>query len=133
MSEASAQVNSKLSVRIDRLVRSGLCDARNSKEHVGSLKELVKRTTGSRNLSKEAAFYKALSDETRLKIAYMLSGRELCECEIMAALSLSQPTASHHLSILVRAGIITRKKKGKWVFYRARSGEVAKAMEPTVL
>lgn len=41
----------------------------------------------------------------------------MCVCEIMAALSLTQPTASHHLMILENAGIVKDRKEGKWVFY----------------
>jgi ArsR family transcriptional regulator len=62
-------------------------------------------------------FYKALSDETRLKIIKMLIGRELCACEIIEKLDLAQPTISHHLKILKYAGLINDKKDGKWVFY----------------
>lgn len=132
LGETLSRANGDLSVRIDRLVRSGLCDAASSKELVLSLREQVKRIASSRDLSKEAALHKALSDKTRLKMVYMLLGRELCECEVMAALSLSQPTASHHLGILARAGVISRKKKGKWVFYKARPNILAKAVKPTV-
>lgn len=64
-----------------------------------------------------AAFYKALSDENRLKIIQMLIGKELCVCEIFENLDLSQPTISHHLKILKYAGLIKDKKEGKWVFY----------------
>jgi ArsR family transcriptional regulator len=48
----------------------------------------------------------------------------MCECEIIVALGLTQPTASHHLSILERAGIITATKRGKWVFYKGAEANV---------
>jgi ArsR family transcriptional regulator len=61
--------------------------------------------------------FKALADETRLKVLRLLARRELCVCEVMAALDLTQPTASHHLGILENAGLVKGRKDGKWVFY----------------
>jgi len=50
--------------------------------------------------------------------------REMCVCEIMVALNLTQPTASHHLGILEKEGIIKRRKEGKWVFYAVADLEI---------
>ena len=71
-------------------------------------------------------FYKALSDETRIKIIQMLIGRELCACEIIEQLDLAQPTISHHLKILKYAGLINDKKEGKWVFYTLNAANFLK-------
>ncbi|MDY0235010.1 MAG: metalloregulator ArsR/SmtB family transcription factor [Gudongella sp.] len=60
---------------------------------------------------------KALSDKNRLLILDMLSCGEMCGCEIMYGLELTQPTISHHMKILVKAGIVTAKKNGKWMNY----------------
>jgi ArsR family transcriptional regulator, arsenate/arsenite/antimonite-responsive transcriptional repressor len=43
---------------------------------------------------------------------------EACVCELTDAVGLSQPTVSHHLKILVDAGVLTRKQRGKWAYYR---------------
>jgi ArsR family transcriptional regulator len=48
----------------------------------------------------------------------IIGDEELCSCEVMATLELTQPTTSHHLGILERAGILGSKRNGKWVFYR---------------
>jgi ArsR family transcriptional regulator len=61
--------------------------------------------------------FKALADATRLKIMMLLDIREMCVCEIMVALGLTQPTASHHLGILESADLIKDRREGKWVFY----------------
>ncbi|MDD5454412.1 MAG: metalloregulator ArsR/SmtB family transcription factor [Candidatus Ratteibacteria bacterium] len=62
--------------------------------------------------------FKALSDETRLRILKILQERdELCVCEIMQALNISQTRASRNLGILKDAGFITDRRKGLWVFY----------------
>jgi ArsR family transcriptional regulator len=68
-------------------------------------------------VDKQSRFFKALADETRLKILRLLDVREMCVCEIMVALDLTQPTASHHLGLLENAGLVKARKEGKWVFY----------------
>jgi ArsR family transcriptional regulator len=62
-------------------------------------------------------FCKALADETRQKILEMLQQGEMCVTDIVAAFDMSQPTISHHLSILKQFGLVTSRKEGKQVFY----------------
>ena len=62
-------------------------------------------------------FCKALSDETRQKILEMLLGGEMRVSDIVDAFAMSQPTISHHLSILKQFGLVTSRKEGKEVFY----------------
>jgi len=61
--------------------------------------------------------FKALSDETRLRIIKLLEKGELCVCDITAALDLVQPKVSFHLSALKEAGLIKDLKQGKWIHY----------------
>ena len=61
--------------------------------------------------------FKALSDETRLRILNLLLERELCVCELMDALRMPQPRMSHQLRILKDAGLITDRREGKWMIY----------------
>lgn len=61
---------------------------------------------------------KALSDQNRVKAVKMLEGKELCACEIQAALGLAQPTVSKHLRILEEAGLVVGNRHGQWVRYR---------------
>ena len=74
---------------------------------------------------KSSNFFKALGDENRLTMLHLLEKRDMCVCELVAALELSQPTTSHHLKILETAGLIERKKKGKWAFYGIRRLETS--------
>lgn len=60
---------------------------------------------------------KALADPTRIKILKMLEHRELCVCEIHAALHLAQPTISKHLKILEVAGLVDKRKEAQFVTY----------------
>jgi len=70
------------------------------------------------------ALFAALGDATRLKMLKLIADEELCSCEVMAALELTQPTTSHHLGILERAGLLTSKRNGKWVFYKIANSTV---------
>jgi ArsR family transcriptional regulator len=67
-----------------------------------------------------ARLLKALADPVRLRLVSMVAahdGGEACVCELTEPLGLSQPTVSHHLKILVDAGIFTRDKRGVWAYY----------------
>lgn len=80
-------------------------------------RELELPVIEERRVSEAAKVYKALSDETRLKIlAYLLAG-ELCVCELSDALGKPQSTVSHHLFLLQTAGLIKSRKQGTWILY----------------
>jgi ArsR family transcriptional regulator len=67
----------------------------------------------------EARFFKSLSDETRLKILWLLSGaEELCVCDIMGVLGVTQSKASRHLRYLYHLGWVTDRRDGLWMYYR---------------
>ena len=61
--------------------------------------------------------FKALSDETRLRILNLLMERECCVCEIMQALQISQARASRNLSALYDAGFLKLRREGLWALY----------------
>src|SRR5262250_1886651 len=62
--------------------------------------------------------FKALGDETRLRIVALLSHGELCVCHLEDALGISQPNASRHLAVLRNAGVVEPRRNGNWVYYR---------------
>lgn len=62
--------------------------------------------------------FRALSDQTRLRILNLLRGGELCVCHLVAVLGVPQPTASRHLSYLRKAGLVVARKQGLWSYYR---------------
>jgi len=66
-----------------------------------------------------AEVFKALADETRLRILKLLLevGEEVCVCELVAALGLPQYRVSRHLNILKRAGLLEGRRSGTWVYY----------------
>lgn len=61
--------------------------------------------------------FRALGDETRLRIVALLSHGELCVCHLEKALDLTQPNASRHLSILKSSGVVDSRRDGTWVYY----------------
>lgn len=61
--------------------------------------------------------FKALGDSTRLRMVSLLMQRELCVCEIMDVLHLSQSNASRHLTILKNAGVLSGRKQAQWAYY----------------
>ena len=67
---------------------------------------------------------KALSDPNRVRILKMLQEKKLCVCEIKAALGVAQPTASKHLKVLEKAGLVRSEKDGLWVNYSLSDGAV---------
>ncbi len=68
-----------------------------------------------------AQFFKILADEARLQILWLLfNHRELCVCDLMAALDITQSKASRHLSTLKHAGLVTDRKEGLWSFYAVK-------------
>lgn len=64
-----------------------------------------------------AKVFKALSDESRVKILLMLSSGATNACDFMDELHISQPTLSHHLKVLSEAGLVNCQKDGKWRIY----------------
>lgn len=81
---------------------------------------------------------KALADPARLKILEFLRKPDsqcctfadrVCACDIEPLLGLSQPATSHHMRILVRAGLVTSEKDGRFIYYRLNSAAFASAVE----
>ncbi len=65
-----------------------------------------------------AQFFKVLADEARIKMLWLLfNHRELCVCDIMAALEITQSKASRHLSTLRHADLVSDRKEGLWSYY----------------
>ncbi len=66
-----------------------------------------------------AAAFKALADPVRLRLLSLIAAAPqgtACSCDLEAPVGKSQPTVSHHLSLLAEAGLITKEKQGRWVY-----------------
>lgn len=79
-------------------------------------------------MEKLLSVFKALSDETRLRIIKLLEQGELCVCDITAALDMVQPKVSFHLSALKEAGLIKDRKQGKWIHYSLNEKDLFRRM-----
>lgn len=73
-----------------------------------------------------AEAFRALGDPVRIAILHFLRDQagqccavpgQVCACDIQARLGLAQPTVSHHMAVLLRAGLVTARKQGRWTFY----------------
>ena len=85
---------------------------------------------GDPSLDEEAAedlvvMLKALADPIRLRLVNLIAqAGEACACDLPAALDRSQPTVSHHLTVLVNAGLLEREKRGRWAWFRVRTEQL---------
>lgn len=62
--------------------------------------------------------FKALADNTRLRLIHLLGDDELCVCSCVEVLKTNQPKISRHLAYLRRAGLVSARRDGKWTHYR---------------
>lgn len=73
--------------------------------------------------------FKAISDETRLKIIDILSCGEMCACDILEGLSISQSTLSYHMKILADSGLVNARRDGNWMRYTLNKGNMDQALD----
>lgn len=75
-----------------------------------------------------AEILKAVADPVRLRLVSIVANApsgEVCACDLPGLVDRSQPTVSHHLSLLVKAGILAREQRGKWAWFRLRPERLA--------
>ena len=75
-----------------------------------------------------AEMLKALADPVRLRLVSIVAtteSGEVCACDLPSLVGRSQPTVSHHLSLLVKAGVLEREQRGKWAWFRLRPERLA--------
>lgn len=77
-----------------------------------------------------AKVFKALGDPTRVKLLSLITAStngEMCVCDLTEPVGLSQPTVSHHMKLLVEAGLVTREQRGRWAYYQPTTGTLTNA------
>lgn len=83
----------------------------------------------NQSYSEYASVLKATSDETRLKIIDMLSCGEMCACDILEGLSISQSTLSYHMKILTESGLVNANRDGAWMRYTLNNEKTKAVIE----
>jgi len=100
-----------------------------SQVQIKNLKKIASKIPDDKVLQDDADILKALADPTRLKIIYLLKHGELCVCEIFTVMDKPQPTVSHHLNILKKAGLIKFHKEGVWVHYSLSNPKITRILD----
>lgn len=77
---------------------------------------------GAKEARQAALVFKALADPNRVRLLSLVKAGERCVCDLTEPLSLGQPTVSHHLKVLVDAGLVHREKRGTWAYYSVVPG-----------
>jgi DNA-binding transcriptional ArsR family regulator len=117
---SAATVESGLVSRLERLTGEGADCC------VPGYQDLLKTVRRAPRFRSSLERARALGDESRLTAVAMLRRRrELCACEIQAALGLTHATVSHHMAVLEAAGLVASERRGKWMFYRLTSNRGA--------
>jgi DNA-binding transcriptional ArsR family regulator len=114
---------------LGRLVASPYCQGKNASRYADELKELATKVANKDLAVRESRLFKALGDDNRIRIMKLLMVRRMCVCEIMAALEMTQPTASHHLVLLEKEGLLRRRKEGKWAYYSLVNPKIVEAIK----
>jgi Predicted transcriptional regulators len=84
----------------------------------------------NRSCAEYVPVFKAISDETRLKILAMLSeDTEMCACNILEEFSITQPTLSYHMKILSDSGLVNARRDGAWMKYTLNHERTAEVLE----
>ena len=68
--------------------------------------------------------FKALADKNRLRILKMLQHKKMCVCELSAALGITRPSVSRHLSLMKDAGLVQDERNGQWIDYSLSSDTI---------
>jgi DNA-binding transcriptional ArsR family regulator len=111
------------SERLRRLIADevGSCCAADVDDRLADLRELEEGLPPERERDRDVAALKALANDTRYRLvrALVAAEGELCVCEFDPLVDVSESAISHALSTLTDAGLVTRRKEGKWRYYRA--------------
>lgn len=82
---------------------------------------VIRSDASNEDFETAAAVFKALGDPVRVQLLSLIGSAksgEACACDLVAPTNRKQATVSHHLSQLVKAGLIVREQRGKWAWYR---------------
>jgi len=87
-------------------------------EYIRNLEKNRDEILSKKDFKEKVIYHKALGHETRYLIYNLIQKKEMCICELSTILTSTQPTISHHVKILERAGLVTGVKSGKFIHYQ---------------
>lgn len=111
------------------LLETRFCDAEDTQKHESLLRKLTGKYLRHFDFKDRARLLNALAEESRLKILALLMFREMCVCELTAALNMTQPNLTYHVKKLEDVGLIKHDKRGKWVYYSLADDEGSRQFE----
>jgi ArsR family transcriptional regulator len=89
---------------------------------------LLQEPLAAEDAEQLASALKAIADPARLRLLSLIQaqpGHEACVCHLTDPLGLTQPTVSHHLKVLLQAGLVEREQRGSWAYFRVREEPLA--------
>jgi ArsR family transcriptional regulator len=93
---------------------------------------LLQEALDSKTAEQLAGALRVVADPARLRLLSLIQaqpGQEACVCHLTEPLGLSQPTVSHHLKVLLQAGLVEREQRGSWAYFRVREEPLAALRE----
>lgn len=79
-----------------------------------------------------AVLFRVLGEPARLQLLSLIAAQpsgEVCACELVESLGLSQPTVSHHLKVMYEAGLLEKERRGTWIYYRIVQSQLVSLRE----
>jgi ArsR family transcriptional regulator, arsenate/arsenite/antimonite-responsive transcriptional repressor len=79
-----------------------------------------------------AVLFRVLGEPARLQLLSLIAAQpsgEVCACELVESLGLSQPTVSHHLKVMYEAGLLEKERRGTWIYYRIVKSQLVSLRE----
>ena len=79
-----------------------------------------------------AVLFRVLGEPARLQLLSLIAAQpsgEVCACELVESLGLSQPTVSHHLKVMYEAGLLSKERRGTWIYYRIVKSQLVSLRE----
>ncbi len=117
MDNPKSNLNDKAAKALEKILETHFCDLKDTENHESQLKTAADGFFKNYEILKNTKIHNALSDESRLKILLLLKFREMCNCELTAALNLTQPNLTYHVKKLENANLVKPRREGKYTYY----------------
>ncbi|MBO3755380.1 MAG: winged helix-turn-helix transcriptional regulator [Candidatus Brockarchaeota archaeon] len=101
------------------------CDLDDPRQFERDLKKATDNYLEEFDFTKHAKIFNAIGEEKRLKMLMLLEIREMCNCELTAALGMTQPNLTYHVKKLENAGLLDSRKQGKYIYYAFKDRSLA--------